>query len=67
MNMAITVVMLSGALGLVPALAQEKKPAPMKESMPMKEGMSMKNEGLKAGGDAQTHGRIDKGTGHDED
>jgi hypothetical protein len=39
MKKVIPAVILSGALGLVPALAQEKKSMPMKESMPMQEGM----------------------------
>src|SRR5688500_14543788 len=44
MNKVLIAIVLSGALGFVPVLAQEKK------DMPMKEGMPMKGEGKQGGG-----------------
>ena len=44
MKRVLTAVILSGALGVVPVLAQEKQP------MPMKEGMPMKGDGMQGGG-----------------
>jgi hypothetical protein len=42
MKKVLAAVVLSGALGFVPVLAQEKKDMPMKEAMPMKsDGMMM--------------------------
>ena len=44
MKKVFIAVLLSGVLGSLPVLAQEKK------EMPMKEGMPMKSEGMKGGG-----------------
>jgi len=44
MKKILAVAVLSGVLGLVPALAQEKK------EMPMKQGMPMNHEGMQGGG-----------------
>ncbi len=43
MKKVVAVAVLSGILGLVPALAQEKK------EMPMKHGMPMNHEGMQGG------------------
>ena len=44
MKKVLTALVLSGAMGLVPVIAQEKK------DMPMKEGMPMKGEGMQGWG-----------------
>ena len=44
MKKFILPIILAGALGSLPVLAQEQK------GMPMKEGMPMKGEGMKSGG-----------------
>ena len=44
MKKLITAIILSGAIGVFPLMAQEKK------DMPMKEGMPMKGEGMQGGG-----------------
>ena len=44
MKKLITAVIVSGAIGVFPLMAQEKK------DMPMKEGMPMKAEPMKGGG-----------------
>ena len=53
----ITAVIVSGAMGVFPLMAQDKK------DMPMKEGMPMKGEGMQGGGMDMTkmkemHGRM---------
>ena len=62
MKKVFTAVVLSTALGLVPAVAQEKRDLPMKGEMPAKEGMSMKGEGMRGGMDMskmkEMHGRM---------
>ena len=45
MKKVLTALVLSGAMGLVPVMAQEKKDMPVKGDMPMKEGMT-KGEGM---------------------
>ena len=44
MKKVVAAMVLSGALGFLPALAQEKKDSPAKEGMPMK------GDGMKGGG-----------------
>ena len=44
MKKLITAIVLSGAIGVFPLMAQEKK------DVPMKEGMPMKGEGMQGGG-----------------
>ncbi len=44
MKKLIIAVIMSGAIGVFPLMAQEKK------DMPMKEGMPMKGEAMKGGG-----------------
>ena len=62
MRKVFTAVILSAALGFVPALAQEKKDMPMKGQMPTKEGMPMRGEGMQGGMDMsqmkQMHAKI---------
>jgi len=50
MNRLFAAVILSVALGIFPALAQEKRDMPMKGQMPTKEGTPIKGEGMQAGG-----------------
>jgi len=53
----IAAVVLSAALGLVPALAQEKKDMPMKEGMPMK-GEAMQGSGMDMSKMKDMHGKM---------
>ena len=46
MKTVVAAMVLSGALGFLPALAQEKKQPPAKEGMPMKKDMPMQEEGI---------------------
>ena len=57
MKKLIAAVIVSGAIGVFPLMAQEKKDMPMKEGMPMK-GESMKGGGMMMGKMKDMQGRM---------